>query len=382
VPSAPTCDIAILGGGLAGGLIALALAEARPELRVAVIDAGDRFGGNHLWSFFDTDLPSRGRALVEPLISYRWSAYDVAFPRHRRTLDNGYNTIESERLDAALRARLPAALLINNRGAEPVEGGVTLSDGTRLAATSVIDARGAGDLDHVKGGWQKFVGQVLHLDEPHGLTRPIVMDATVEQIDGYRFVYVLPFDERTVFVEDTYYSDGPELDVAAVRARVLAYAAAKGWRATPGNRIETGVLPVITDGDFEAYWRSGGPGAKAGIRAGLCQPTTGYTLPDAVRLALEIADAPDLGQAALDRLTHQHARTAWRQRGFYRLLDRMLFSAADPPERWRVLERFYRLSPALISRFYASQTSFADKVRILSGKPPVPFFRALKVIKP
>lgn len=382
MPPASSCDIAILGGGLAGGLIALALADARPSLRVAVIDAGDRFGGNHLWSFFDTDLPPRGRALVEPLISYRWAGYDVAFPRHRRTLANGYNTIESERLDAVLKARLPAELLILNRGAEPVEGVVALGDGMRLAAPTIIDARGPGDLSHVEGGWQKFVGQVLHLDAPHGLTRPVVMDATVEQIDGYRFVYVLPFDERTVFVEDTYYSDDPALDVDAVRARVLAYAAAKGWRATPGNRHETGVLPVITDGDFEAYWRSGGPGAKAGIRAGLCQPTTGYTLPDAVRLALAIADAPDLSQAALDGLTLSYARKAWRQRGFYRLLDRMLFRAAEPAERWRVLERFYRLSPALISRFYASQTSFADKVRILSGKPPVPFFRALRVVRP
>jgi lycopene beta-cyclase len=383
VPTASTCDIAILGGGLAGGLIALAVADTRPELRVAVIEAGDRFGGNHLWSFFDSDLSPRGRALVEPLIAHRWAGgYDVAFPRHRRTLANGYNTIESERLDATLRARLPADMLILNRGAEAVEGGVLLSDGARLAATSMIDARGAGDLAHVEGGWQKFVGQVLHLDAPHGLTRPIVMDATVEQIDGYRFVYVLPFDERTVFVEDTYYSDGPELDVDAVRGRVLAYAAAKGWRATPGNRIETGVLPVITDGDFEAYWRSTGAGAKAGIRAGLCQPTTGYTLPDAVRLALEIADARALDQASLDRLTHDHARRAWRSRGFYRLLDRMLFRAAEPDQRWRVLERFYRLSPALISRFYASQTSLADKVRILSGKPPVPFFRALRVVKP
>mgnify|MGYP002777769170 CR=1 FL=1 len=380
--TALNCDIAILGGGLAGGLIALALADTRPDLRVAVIDAGDRFGGNHLWSFFDSDLSARGRALVEPLIAYRWAGYDVAFPRHRRTLANGYNTIESEKLDATLRARLPAERLILNRGAEPVEGGIELSDGKRLSATSVIDARGAGDLHHVQGGWQKFVGQVLHLDAPHGLTRPIVMDATVEQIDGYRFVYVLPFDERTVFVEDTYYSDGPALDVDAVRGRVLAYAAAQGWRATPGNRIETGVLPVITDGDFEAYWRSTGAGAKAGIRAGLCQPTTGYTLPDAVRLALRIGDAPDLSQAALDRLTHDHARRAWRSRGFYRLLDRMLFQAAEPDQRWRVLERFYRLSPALISRFYASQTSLADRVRILSGKPPVPFFRALKVVKP
>ncbi len=374
-----SCDLLIVGGGLAGGLIALALADARPELAVMLVDAGERFGGNHIWSFFDTDVSAAGRALVEPLIAHRWPGYDIAFPGLRRTLATGYNSIESERLDAVLRTRLPAGRLFTGVGATIEPGGAALGDGRRIEAGAVIDARGAGDVALLDGGWQKFVGQVLHLEAPHGLDRPIVMDATVAQLDGYRFVYVLPFDERTVFVEDTYYSDTPELDVTAVRARVLAYAAARGWRATPGNRIETGVLPVITGGDFEDYWASSGPGAKAGMRAGLCQPTTGYTLPDAVRLALGIAAAPDLGQAALDRLTHDHARTAWRQRGFYRLLDRMLFHAAVPAERWRVLARFYRLSPALISRFYAGHSTLADKARVLIGKPPVPFWRAVRV---
>ena len=376
-----SCDLLIVGGGLAGGLIALALADTRPDLSVVLVEAGERFGGNHIWSFFATDVSVEGKALVEPLIAYRWPRYDVAFPRLRRTLDTAYHSIESERLDAALRARLPVERLLTGMTATIEPNGATLGDSRRIAATAVIDARGIGDATLLEGGWQKFVGQVLHLDEPHGLDRPIVMDATVEQIDGYRFVYVLPFDARTVFVEDTYYSDSPALDVPAVRARILDYAAARGWRATQGNRIEQGVLPVITGGDFERYWASSGPGAKAGMRAGLCQPTTGYTLPDAVRLALKIAAAPDLSQKALDRLTHDHARTAWRGRGFYRLLDRMLFHAAAPDQRWRVLERFYRLSPGLISRFYAGQSTLADKARTLMGKPPVPFWRAVKVIR-
>ena len=378
--SASSCDLLIVGGGLAGGLIALALADARPDLAVAVVEAGERFGGNHLWSFFDSDVTASGRALVEPLVTHRWPGYDVAFPGLRRTLATGYNSIESEQLDRVLRERLPAARLITGAAARIEPGGAVLGDGRRIAAAAVIDARGPGDLSLLDGAWQKFVGQVLHLDAPHGLERPVVMDATVEQLDGYRFVYVLPFDERTVFVEDTYYSDTPDLDVPAVQARVLAYAAARGWRATPGDRVETGVLPVITGGDFERYWASTGAGAKAGIRAGLCQPTTGYTLPDAVRLALTIAAAPDLSQAALDPVTYEHARSAWRSRGFYRLLDRLLFQAAEPGERWRVLERFYRLPPDLISRFYASRSTLADKVRTLAGRPPVPFGRALKVV--
>ena len=49
------CDIAIVGGGLAGGLAALALAAKRPELDVRLIEP-DAIGGNHIWSFFDSDI--------------------------------------------------------------------------------------------------------------------------------------------------------------------------------------------------------------------------------------------------------------------------------------------------------------------------------------
>jgi lycopene beta-cyclase len=45
-----------------------------------------------------------------------------------------------------------------------------------------------------------------------------------------------------------------------------------------------------------------------------------------------------------------------------------------------VLERFYRLSPGLIARFYAGQSTLYDKVRILSGKPPIPIGRAAAIL--
>ncbi|MFD1610277.1 lycopene beta-cyclase CrtY [Sphingomonas tabacisoli] len=359
-------ELSILGGGLAGGLIAYALAERRPEVRVALIERDDRLGGNHVWSFFDSDIADEDRWIVAPFVSHRWDGYEVRFPGHRRTLGTDYNSIESEQFDRVLRERLADVRL----GCETAPG-----------EGAVIDARGAGDLSALDLGWQKFVGMLFETDAPHGLHRPIVMDATVKQIDGYRFVYVLPFGPTRLFVEDTYYSDTPAPDVAAIEARVLDYAAAQGWRAKPAGRTETGVLPVAIGGDFDAYWRSTGKGvAKAGMRAGLFHPTTGYSLPDAVRLASAIVRAPDLSREGLARLTREHAERAWRRRGFYRRLDAMLFRAAAPEQRWRVLERFYRLPEPLIGRFYAGQTTLADKARILTGKPPVPIGAAIKAI--
>jgi lycopene beta-cyclase len=134
-------------------------------------------------------------------------------------------------------------------------------------------------------------------------------------------------------------------------------------------------------GDFERYWRASSSGvAKAGLRGGFFHAMTGYSLPDAVRAATRIAALPDLGGDALHDATLADARTAWRARGFQRMLSRMLFRAAMPPERWKILDRFYHLDRRLIGRFYGARSTLADKLRILSGKPPVPIGRALAAI--
>ena len=253
---------------------------------------------------------------------------------------------------------------------------MTLAEGCDITARAVIDARGPGDMSALRCGWQKFVGHALRCKAPHGIDRPVIMDATVEQIDGYRFVYLLPWDERRLFVEDTYYSDTPDLDVPAIDARIAAYAAQRGWRYDIVHR-EEGVLPVVHGGDFDLYWPPSDPVARAGVRAGLFQPMTGYSLPDAVRFALRMADRPldDLPRAA-----RAYASAHWRRGSYYRMLGRMLFGAARPDERWRIFERFYRLDPALIQRFYAGQSSMADRLRILCGKPPVPIRSAMRTL--
>ena len=63
------------------------------------------------------------------------------------------------------------------------------------------------------------------------------------------------------------------------------------------------------------------------------------------------------------------------------MLTAMLFKAAEPEERYRILERFYRLDAGLVARFYAGQSSWLDRARVLSGKSPVPISRAIGAIR-
>ena len=370
-------DLIILGGGLAGGVTALALAARRPDLKVMIVEAGEALGGNHVWSFFDSDIAPADRELVKPLIVHRWPSYDVRFPGHSRTIEQPYNAIESEHFDRIIRATLPADAIIRAVVTEATSTSVNLDDGRTLPAKAVIDTRGAGDLSALCCGWQKFLGQTLQLDAPHSLTRPVVMDATVDQTEGYRFVYLLPFGPKAIFVEDTYYSHTPDLDAEMLRQRIADYAVAQGWTVTSTSRTETGVLPVVIGGDFGAYWPATDTIARGGVRAGLFQPLTSYSLPDAVRFASWLAALPG---PALAKATRDYAQRTWRRNAYYRMLGMMLFRAADPPKRYRILEHFYRLSPKLIGRFYAGRSTLADKMRILIGRPPVPLGRAVKAL--
>ncbi len=358
-----------MGGGLAGGLIALAFAERRPGTRILLIEQADHVGGNHIWSFFDGDVDARDRWLVDPLVSSRWSqGHEVRFPGYRGQFDTPYNSITSPRFDAHVRAAMGDHLLTGAQVATIGRQFLVLEDGRRISAPAMIDARGAGDLSALRCGWQKFVGQTLRLAQPHGIARPVIMDATVAQIDGYRFVYLLPRDARTIFVEDTYYSDGSALDAAGIAERIAAYAQAQGWQVEEVIHSESGVLPVVHGGDFDRYWPADDPVARAGVKAGLFQPMTGYSLPDAVRFATWLVEQPLKG---LPAATRTYAAAHWKKGLYYRLLGRMLFGAAVPDQRWRIFARFYRLRPGLIQRFYAGRSTIADRIRILCGRPPV-----------
>ena len=376
----PPPSFIIVGGGLAGGLCALALARHRPDLALSLVEPGETIGGNHLWSFFDADVSSEGSVLVDPLVAHRWPGYSVRFPAHARRLAEGYNSIESERLDTSVRAVLPDTAIIRASATALTPTSVTLDDGRTLTADAVLDTSGfSAAPEGLACGWQKFFGELLDIPAGHGLAEPIVMDATVEQAEGYRFVYCLPFSPTQLFVEDTYYRDTPELDRPRLAALIADYAAAQGWHVTNRSRAESGVLPVVFGGDFDHFWPISDTVARGGVRGGLFHPLTSYSLPDAVRFALWLAtDAPL--DSTLGRATRTIARARWKRGAFDRLLARMLLRAADPPDRYRVLERFYRLPAPLIARFYSGRSTLGDRIRILAGKPPVSVVRAVRAL--
>lgn len=375
-------DVIVVGAGLASMLAALRLKESRPDIRLCLLEAQARPDESHTWCCFASDLDPAQADWLEPLQSNRWEGYQVHFPEFDRHLATRYGRLTSSGLNAAVETALPGLVHRGAQAAEVHQDRVQLADGRVLTAPLVLDGRGARPSAHLSLGFQKFVGLEIETEAPHGLEQPVVMDARVAQVDGYRFVYVLPLSDTRLLVEDTRYSDGAELSVEALTRAVQAYAAQQGWTIRREIRSETGVLPIVLEGDFDAYWAELGSAVPLGMRALLFHPVTGYCLPQAARMADLIADQPALSTSAVCKMVRDEARQLWREGQYLRLLNRMMFRAAKPDQRYRVLQRFYRLPEPLIQRFYAGHLTLSDRARILMGRPPVPLGPALQVIFP
>nr|MBA3540027.1 lycopene beta-cyclase CrtY [Deltaproteobacteria bacterium] len=332
-------DYVLVGGGLQNGLIALAIRAHQPKARIAMVERGAAPGGNHTWCFHSDDVDAAAARWVDPLVVTRWPGYDVAFPGHRRHLDSAYACVTSAQFARCVMAALamPGSRLLTGATALEVHADravLRTDDGqvSELRGQAVIDARGPDHSPPSACGWQKFLGQELRLTAPHGLDRPMLMDATVPQRDGFRFVYVLPLGPDRVLVEDTYFSDGTFLDVAGLRAEIAGYVAERGWAVAEVEREEVGVLPLP--------WECASPTVEAPLNAGYAggwfHPVTGYSFPIATRLAALIAQRPadQLHGPALAALASAHGR----QLRFALRLNRMLFRWFPPDQRYHVLE--------------------------------------------
>ncbi len=364
-------DLALVGGGLQNGLIALAVRHARPDARITLIERGAHVGGNHTWCFHADDVADTSTPWLDPLVVTRWPGYDVAFPAHSRRLASPYSCVTSDRLAACVEGAVAvpgSELLVETSVVAATADRVVVrargGDTRELAARVVIDARGPDEASQTGCGWQKFLGQELVLATPHDLDRPILMDATVTQLDGFRFIYVLPLAPQRVLVEDTCFSDRAYLDVAELRMRIARYATDRGWTVTAIAREEVGVLPLPWSYELPAPARP----LVAGYAGGWFHPVTGYSFPIAARLAAFLAPRipDDVFGAALADLARAHAR----QLEFALRLNWMLFKWFAPEDRHHVLERFYRLPEAVIRRFYALTTTPLDRARIVMGRPP------------
>lgn len=367
-------DLILVGGGLANGLLAWRLLQTRPEVAFVVIEAGPTLGGNHTWSFHGTDVTKAQLEWLWVLASKSWPSHDVIFKTGDRRIGGGYHSIRSEDFHWKLSQQLKDRLRLKTRVTAQTATSVTLSTGETLEAKAVLDGRGFSRGPIWPCGYQKFLGLDVELTTPHGLEVPLLMDGRVEQHGAFRFVYLLPWDERRVLIEDTYYADNAALDLPVMRERLTAYLAERGLAVKAVLREESAALPIPLTGEAPMLDRP-----TVGVAAGLFHATTGYSLPFAVELADALAARTTFEAGELTLWLNDFAKRHWSSQSFFRLLNRMLFRGAEPEERVRIFESFYQHDEPLIARFYAGRLTSWDILKVLArGAPTVPGSRAVR----
>ena len=115
-----------------------------------------------------------------------------------------------------------------------------------------------------------------------------------------------------------------------------------------------------------------------GAAAGLAHPVTGYTLPLVLQQIQSLIEVSHPNLELWKKQISVKNLELLKPYAYYRFLNRMLFKAATPALRYKVLERFYTLPEDLIQRFYGGRTTLYDGIRILLGKPPVPVLKAVR----
>lgn len=373
--------IVILGGGLAGSLLAYRLSQLKPCPEFILIEAQDRLGGEHTWSFHESDLSPHSMNWIRSLVACSWDGQEVRFQDYRRLLLQPYHSVTSTRLDSVIRPQLKNHLLFN----EPVlkvESNDVYLQNKKIEAQVVFDARGLEENSFKNCGFQKFVGLDLELEKAHGLNHPVIMDVNCEQKEGYRFFYVLPWNSHSLLVEDTRYSSTPEIQVEDFKDEIRAYCRRFNWSIRNETRVETGSLPIPLSPSNERLIDP--DGVPIGMRGEYFHWTTGYSFSFAVRVAEAIAQEFQRNsvarQADFNRLLSPIRSEIKKQSQYFSLLNRMMFLAAKPSERWKIFHRFYHFNEDLIFRFYKGDLKFKDRARILIGRPPVPVYSALKSI--
>ena len=377
----------VVGAGLSGLILAWRCLSSNPNVSVIIIDSNHIIGGDHTWSFNINDIESSLHEWIEPFIAHTWEKYDVKFKGYSRRLNIPYCTGNSNSLRACVDPFIKSGrlkLILDTEVIKLTSFDVTILSGEKLTGDYIFDARGFTFDDNIKLGIQKFYGKTIETVKPHNLKYPIIMDATVAQNDGYRFIYCLPFSKNKILIEDTYYSDGLNFDQDKYNKRIDKYIEANDWTEHKVIRVEKGILPITLAVDSKLIEKRGLENKepiKIGMRGNFYHPVTGYSFPDSVRLASKISktinSSDENKRLNLDLEIRKYKLLLYRRDRYFRLLNRLLFKASLPSKRHLVLQRFYTLSESLIKRFYEGNLHKKDKLRILIGKPPVPVLKAL-----
>ncbi|MGY1785031.1 lycopene cyclase family protein [Geodermatophilus sp. SYSU D00698] len=310
----PAADVVVAGAGPAG--LSAAAACAAAGLRTVLVAPAPRPWPATYCLWADELATAAAPLGLDPAAVAAGSSPTVVRTAAggEQRLARGYARLRNDVVTAALLDRLRAgggevvtgrvaAVEAGEAGAGEAGAGevAVLADGRRLAARTVLDARGGGPGTAQQRAWGEVVsGPVDDVVPPGGA---LLMDwtALADPAAPPAFLYGLTLDDGTVLLEATSLAARPPVPLPDLRARLDRFLAARGLR--PAGGPERVAIPL------DARPRAAGPGTPLGASAGLVHPATGYSVASSLRLGPRVAAALAAGGDARSVVRRARPRT-------------------------------------------------------------------------
>lgn len=336
-------DLLVVGAGPAGR--ALAHRALVHGAAVTVVDPEpDRVWTATIGLFLD-DLPHWLRA--DEVIACAAEEFVVYTPQ-RRAIPRPYGVLST----AALQRRLDVAgaRVVAQRITEITARTVRLDDGRLLAATHVIDARGAAG-----------AGAALPRQRAYGVTVPsesapemVLMDWSRSPASSPSFSYRVDLGDGERLVEETCLAGAPPPSVDELARRNGERLTTPDGSTPDGTRTELVDFPLYLDG---APWRIRGDEAlRFGAAGGLMHPATGYSIAASLGAADPLARALCRGDDPAHALWPASAR--WTHR--LRMLGLSVLLGFDGPELTVFFDTFFALPMSRQRAYLGDRCSLRD----------------------
>ena len=237
-----TIDVAIVGGGLHGSLVALALARWRPEARVLLIEACDRFGGGPIAPFRLRDVGTAMSLVIEPLIVGEWPRYYVELGDETHSVADALGLIDPAQLHAEVCAHLGSARCWRNVSAIPRGDQIIATPRGEIRAGLVLDLRPPPPT----AGPAILATMIDYRSpDPLGLRYPILLDSVLAGRTGAAVWQYFPIGRHGVMARALRFDATPltlpvRFAVTTLRAPreiALSFAADPRWSSLPPHPL-------------------------------------------------------------------------------------------------------------------------------------------------
>jgi len=360
-----TFDLVILGAGCAGLSLAARLAAADSSLRVALVEARDRYTEDRTWCGWRLQPH-----FFEDCKVAEWKQWQLS--RAGQILGISSNSYPYEMLSAQMVYTKALSTIAKSRSTtwmlgvqakELREGAdnvmIELANGERLKTRWVVDTRPSLAAIRHPWLWQSFVGIVAQLQGPETdfeRSMPMLMDFQSDTPGLIDFMYILPMGDRRYLFEYTRFSKEKAIPFeleSRLRAWLAEYVG-QGWQEL---RRESGDLPmakVEPSGTRRIV--------HAGARGGSMRIATGYAFHNIQRWADECtAKLLEHGEPLAPR---KHWLLDWMDELFLRVLQR-----SDVVPEQVMWSLFAESEPDALVRFLSGQPRLADYWPVVRGLP-------------